>query len=103
MSSSQNSSSSSDAAPAISPADPLGWVMDVPCPVDFVLGSAVVKVHDCVRFVPGSVVTLKQAAGSDLELRVSGVPIAAGEVVMVDDNLGLRLSRVLPPVGQEFA
>ena len=29
--------------------------------------------------------------------------IAAGEVVMVEDNLGLRLTRVLPAVGQEFA
>lgn len=103
MSSSPNSSSSSDAPPVARPVDPLAWVMDVPCPVDFVLGTAVVKVHDCVQYVPGSVVTLKQTAGSDLELRVSGVAVAAGEVVMVDDNLGLRLTRILPPAGQEFA
>lgn len=83
--------------------DPLAWVMDVPCPVDFVLGTAVVKVHDCVQFEPGFVIALKQTAGSDLEVRVSGVAIAAGEVVMVEDNLGLRLTRVLPPAGQEFA
>jgi flagellar motor switch/type III secretory pathway protein FliN len=31
------------------------------------------------------------------------VAVAAGDVVMVEDNLGLRLTRILPPAGQEFA
>ena len=34
---------------------------------------------------------------SDLQVRAGGVPIAAGEVVIVDENLGLRLSRIVPP------
>jgi flagellar motor switch protein FliN/FliY len=76
--------------------DPLAWVMDVPCPVDFVLGTATVKVRDCVAFVPNTVIRLRQSAGSDLEIRVGGVPIATGEVVIVDENVGLRLGRILP-------
>jgi flagellar motor switch protein FliN/FliY len=74
----------------------LDWVMDVPCPVDFVLGSSTVRVRECVEFVPNAIVRLRQAAGSDLEVRVGGVPIATGEVVIVDENVGLRLSRILP-------
>jgi len=75
--------------------------MDVPCPVDFVLGTTTVKVRDCVQFAPDTVVRLRQPAGSDLEVRVAGVPIATGDVVIVDDNVGLRLVRILPPGQQE--
>jgi flagellar motor switch protein FliN/FliY len=75
--------------------------MDVPCPVDFVLGTATIKVRDCAAFAPQSIVRLKQAAGADLEVRAGGVPIATGEVVIVEENVGLRLSRMLPPAGQE--
>jgi len=95
MSSSPNSSSSSKEAPAH--VSRLDWVMDVPCPVDFVLGTSTVRVRECVEFVPNAIVRLRQAAGSDLEVRVGGVPIATGEVVIVDENVGLRLSRILPP------
>jgi len=101
MSSSPNSSSSSDTVNL--PADPYGWVMDVPCTVDFVLGTATVKVRDFAGFGPNAIVRLRQSAGADLEVHVGGVPIAAGEVVIVDENLGLRLSRVLLPAGMGAA
>lgn len=77
--------------------------MDVPCPVDFVLGSATVKVRDCAQFSVDSVVRLKQAAGSDLEVRVGGIPMFTGEVVIMGENVALRVARVLPPAGQDLA
>lgn len=77
--------------------------MDVPCPVDFVLGTATVKVRDCARFDVDTVVPLKQAAGSDLEVRVGGVAMFSGEVVIAGENVALRVGRVLPPAGQELA
>jgi len=101
MSSSPSSSSSSDRRAA--EADPLDWVMDVPCPVDFVLGMATVKVREAAEFALGTVVRLRRAAGSDLDIRVAGVPIATGQVVIVDENVGLRLNRILPPGYQEPA
>jgi flagellar motor switch protein FliN/FliY len=73
--------------------------MDLSCPVDFVLGTATVKVRECAAFRPSSIVRLRQAAGSDLEVRVSGVPVAAGEVVIVDEHVGVRMSRILPLPG----
>ena len=82
--------------------DPLAWVMDVPCPVDFVLGTTTVKVRECSQFAVDSVIRLKQVAGADLEVRVGGVPILTGEVVIVDDNVALRVGRILPPAGQEL-
>jgi flagellar motor switch protein FliN/FliY len=101
MSSSPSSSSSSDRRAV--EADPLDWVMDVPCPVDFVLGTATVKVRQAAEFALGTVVRLRRAAGSDLDIRVAGVPIATGQVVIVDENVGLRLNRILPPGYQEPA
>jgi flagellar motor switch protein FliN/FliY len=71
--------------------------MDVPCPVDFVLGTATVKVRDCMQFAAGTTLRLRQQAGADLEIRVGGVAVATGEVVIVDENVGLRLSRILSP------
>lgn len=81
----------------------MDWLMDVPCPLDVVLGTATVKVAECARLSVGSVVRLKQSAGSDLEVRVGGVPFAAGEVVIVEERLSLRLGRVLPPAPEELS
>jgi len=100
MSSSPISSFSSDPGPA---EDRFDWVSDVPCQVDFVLGTATVKVRECIEFGRHSVIRLKQSAGSDIEVRVGGVPIASGEVVIVEESVGLRVNRVLPPSGPEGA
>jgi flagellar motor switch protein FliN len=75
--------------------------MDVPCPVDFVLGTTTVKVRECAMFALDTIVRLRKAAGADLDIRVSGLPIATGQVVIVDENVGLRLNRILPPGYQE--
>jgi len=101
MSSSPNSSSSSETINLS--VETYGWLMDVPCPVDFVLGSTTVKVRDFAAFGPGAIVRLRQSAGADLEVHVGGVPVAAGEVVIIEENVGLRLSRVLSPSGLEAA
>ena len=100
MSSSPSSLSSSDAPAALAPTR---WLMDVPCPVDFVLGTATVKVRDCATFAVDTVIRLRQPAGSDLEVRVNGIPMFTGEVVIADENVALRVGRVLPPAGQELA
>ena len=100
MSSSPNSSSSSDPRHAQVP-QPLQWLLDVPCPVDFVLGTTTVKVRECAEFALDSVIRLKQTAGADLEVRVNGVPMFTGEVMIVDDSVALRVGRVLPPAGVE--
>ena len=97
MSSSPTSSSSSESTlpPSLAP------MLDVQCTVDFVIGTGVLKVRDCLRLDRNSVVRLTQSAGSDLEIRVHGVPVAHGEVVVIDDNTALRISRIVAPVGVE--
>jgi flagellar motor switch protein FliN/FliY len=103
MSSSPNSSSSSSAPASAIAAGPLAWLSDVPCRVEFILGTCTIKVRECVEFQTDSLVRLVQPAGSDLEVRVEGVPIAAGEVLVVNDSSALRVTRILPPAGVEAA
>lgn len=79
----------------------MDWLMDVPCTVEFVLGGSTVTVRDCLDFEPNRIVRLSLSAGSDLEMRVEGVPIATGEVVIVEDTTALRVTRILPPMGTE--
>ena len=81
----------------------MDWLMDVPCVVEFVLSGSTVTVRDCLDFEPNKVVRLSLSAGSDLEMRVEGISIATGEVVIVEDQTTLRVTRILPPGGFEAA
>ncbi len=103
MSSSQTSSSSSDATlPAIDPGQAvLAPMFDVRCPVEFILGTGTITIRDCLRLERQSVIRLDQSAGSDLMVRVHNVSLVAGEVVISDETSALRVSRVLPPLGVE--
>jgi flagellar motor switch/type III secretory pathway protein FliN len=79
----------------------LSQMLDVDCAVDFIIGTGRMKVRDCLRLAPQSIVRLDQSGGADLELRVHGVPLAVGEVVIMDDITALRLTRILTPAGIE--
>ena len=76
-------------------------MFDVRCGVSVVLGTGTLKVRDCLMLERQSIVRLDQSAGSDLEMRVQGVTIATGEVVILEDNTALRISRMAPPIGVE--
>ena len=84
------------------PAD-LSKMLDVECNVDFIIGTGRLKVRDCLRLERQSIVRLDQSGGADLELRVHGVPVAVGEVVIMDDVTALRLTRITTPPGSEAA
>lgn len=98
MFSSQTSSSSSETRP-----DPLAQMLDIQCTVEFILGTGTLKVRDCLRLERHSVVKLAELAGADLQVRVHGVPVATGEVVILEENTALRISHVTPPSGLEAA
>ena len=66
------------------------------CTVTAVLGTGSITVRECLELGPNSVVTLHQHAGQDLEMRVNGVLVAYGEVVIVEDKTSLRVSRIPP-------
>ena len=52
---------------------------------------------------PGSVVTLDRLADKPVDLLVNGRPIARGEVVVIDEEFGLRITEVVAPSGRQAA
>lgn len=93
MFSSPSSSSSSEGSVAVD----LGRLGDVVCRVAVVLGTGQTSVRNCLELQAGSIIPLQQVAGSDLQVIVNGVPVALGEVVIVDDSTAIRLTEILSP------
>ncbi len=74
----------------------------VPVDLSVEIGRARMSVGETLELREGSVVTLDRMAGEPVDLLVNGTPIARGEVVVIDEQFGLRLTQVLAaPVRSE--
>jgi flagellar motor switch protein FliN/FliY len=74
----------------------------VPVDLSVEIGRARMSVGETLELREGSVVTLDRMAGEPVDLLVNGTPIARGEVVVIDEQFGLRLTQVLAaPVGTQ--
>ena len=60
------------------------------------VGRTKMKIRDLQRLTQGSVVELERIAGEPLDLLVNDTVVAQGEVVLVNDRYGIRLTRVVP-------
>lgn len=60
------------------------------------VGRTQMKIRDLLRLTQGSVVELDRIAGEPLDLLVNNTVVAQGEVVLVNDRYGIRLTRVVP-------
>lgn len=75
----------------------LDLVLDVPVNVTLRVGSTDISIRDLVGLAEGSVVALDQEAGQAMDVLVNGTLIAHGEIVVVDDKFGVRLTDVVSP------
>ena len=55
------------------------------------------SVRELLSLVPGAVIELDRAAGGPADLLVNGRLIARGEVVVIDENFGIRITEIVPP------
>ena len=69
---------------------------NIPVTLSIEVGRAVIKIRDLMRLTQGSVVELDRIAGEPLVLLVNNTVVAQGEVVLVNDRYGIRLTRVVP-------
>lgn len=76
-------------------------LMDVSVPVIAHLGSAEMRIRDVLRLAPGSIVELNKLAGEPVDLMVRGQLFAQGEVVVVDDAFGVRISQIVGQSGRD--
>jgi flagellar motor switch protein FliN len=79
--------------------DPKGidLILDVPLNVTVELGRRKLSVKEILELVPGSLVELDKLAGENVDLFVNGKLFARGEVVVVDENFGVRVSSIVTP------
>jgi flagellar motor switch protein FliN/FliY len=75
----------------------LDLLHDVEMEVSAELGRTQMSVRELLALIPGAVVELDRAAGSPSDLLVNGRLIARGEVVVIDENFGIRITEIIAP------
>ncbi len=79
------------------PAD-LNFILDIPLEVSIELGRARMQIQDLLKLGQGSVVELSKLAGDTLEIFANRKLIARGEVVVVNEKYGVRITEIVSPV-----
>jgi flagellar motor switch protein FliN/FliY len=91
-------------APASGEASNMDLLMDVSVPIVAHLGATEARIRDILRMGPGSIVELDKLAGEPVDLLVRGQLFAQGEVVVVDDTFGVRITQMVgQPNGEKDA
>jgi flagellar motor switch protein FliN len=77
-------------------ANDLERLRDVPVELAVEIGRTRMTIGETLALGPGSIITLNRLAGEPVDLLVNGKPIARGEVVVIDEEFGLRITDVVP-------
>lgn len=81
----------------------LDLLMDVQLHVSVELGRTRLAIKDLLSLAPGSVVELEKLAGEAVDVLVNGTLVAQGEVVVVDEKFGVRVTEVITPAKRAAA
>ncbi len=73
----------------------LEMILDVPVNVSMEIGRTEMTIRNFLKLNQGSVVELERAAGEPLDVLVNGTLVAHGEVVVINDKFGIRLTDVI--------
>ncbi|RLA63351.1 MAG: flagellar motor switch protein FliN [Epsilonproteobacteria bacterium] len=76
----------------------LDFILDIPLEVTVELGRSSVLIKELLLYGQGSIVELDKAAGDPLDIYVNGKLVAKGEVVVVNEKFGVRISEIISPV-----
>lgn len=85
-----------EASAARLPAD-LEQLRDVPVTVSAILGRARMPVGQLLKIGPGALIELDRRVGEAVDIRVNDRLVARGEVVLVDDRLGVTMTEIVVP------
>ncbi|WP_437560015.1 flagellar motor switch protein FliN [Acidithiobacillus sulfuriphilus] len=75
----------------------LDMILDIPVTVSVELGRTKIQIRNLLQLAQGSVVELERLAGEPMDVLVNGYLIAQGEVVLVNDKFGIRLTDIISP------
>ncbi|MEK6579407.1 MAG: flagellar motor switch protein FliN [Bdellovibrionota bacterium] len=80
------------------PVQSLDFILDIPLKLTVELGRTKVAIRDVLQLAQGSVLELSKFAGEPLEVLVNDKLVARGEVVVVNEKFGIRLTDIISPV-----
>lgn len=86
----------------MSSAENIEMILDVPMRVTVELGKARQKIKNILDYNMGSVIVLDKIAGEAVDILVNGKRIGRGEVVVIDDNYGVRITEINSFSAQEL-
>ena len=75
----------------------LDVVLDLPVTLSLEVGRARLSIRNLLQLNQGSVIELDRAAGEPMDVYVNGTLVAHGEIVVVNDKFGIRLTDVISP------
>ena len=73
----------------------MGLIMDVPLEVTVELGRTKKSIADILDFAPGTIIELDKIAGEPIDVLVNGKFVAKGEVVVIEENFGIRVTEII--------
>lgn len=76
----------------------LDFILDIPLELSVELGKTKMLVNDLLQLAQGSIIELNKLAGEPLEVYINRKLIARGEVVVVNEKFGVRLTDVITPI-----
>ena len=81
----------------VGPANDINMILDIPVQLTVELGRTRIPIKHILQLAQGSVVELETLAGEPMDVLVNGYLIAQGEVVVVNDKFGIRLTDIVTP------
>ena len=78
--------------------DNIGFILDIPLQLSVELGRTRMIINDLLQLGQGSVVELEKLAGEPLDILVNSKLVARGEVVVVNEKFGIRLTDIISPI-----
>lgn len=76
-------------------AENIGLIMDVPLEVSVELGRTTKSIHEILDFAPGTIIELNRIAGEPIDILVNGKYVAKGEVVVIEESFGVRITEIV--------
>lgn len=83
---------------SVPPIKNIDLILDVPLDISVVLGRTKKSIQDILNLGTGSLIELDKLAEEPVEILVNGKQIALGEVVVVDENFGIRITNIVSSV-----
>ena len=73
----------------------IGLIMDVPLEVTVELGRTKKSISEILDFAPGTIIELDKIAGEPVDVLVNGKLVAKGEVVVIEESFGVRVTEII--------